>query len=230
MLFHFPYCFPTNIIRQPPLPHRRFTANKKAAEEEINTWQQMWMCKKMKSLLMNMESSSSSLPDDVWFEILAQLPAKDIYDLARLVCWKWYRMIYTHTFIYTNLQYTPYGLLFICWDHMSLFVTMKQGRIETSMLSDAFTLSLSCTCNGLVVTRAPKSMTIYYIANPLTKQVFVLPPTIGPTSSALLCGIGYASVSMEYKVVVTNLTSNGPWGLITPGVDSSFTVFASFYF
>ncbi|KAL3613335.1 hypothetical protein CASFOL_012869 [Castilleja foliolosa] len=218
----FPYCFPTNIIRQPPLPHLQ-SANEKA-EEEINTWQQMGLCKKMESLIMNMESSSSSLPDDVWFEILARLPAKDIYDLTRLVCWKWYRMIYTHTFIYTNLQYTPYGLLFLCWNFTSFFVTMKQGRIETSMLSDAFSNSLSCTCNGLVVTRAPKSMTIYYIANPLTKQVFVLPPTIGPTSDPLLCGIGYTSVSMEYKVVVTNMTSNGPWGIITPGVDSSWRV------
>ncbi|KAL3641988.1 hypothetical protein CASFOL_012803 [Castilleja foliolosa] len=226
MLFHFPYYFPTNIIRQPPLPDRR-SANEKA-EEEINSWQQTGYClrrsNRRKSLIMNMESSSSSLPDDLWFEILAHLPAKDIYDLARLVCWKWYRMIYTHTFIYTNLQYTPYGLLFTCQNNMTFSVTMKQGRIETSMMSDAFTLDFSTTCNGLIVMRARKSMTKYYISNPLTKQVFALPPTPAPTCVSWSCGIGYASVSMEYKVVVTNLTSNGngPWGIITPGVDSSW--------
>ncbi|KAL3638980.1 hypothetical protein CASFOL_016887 [Castilleja foliolosa] len=219
---NFPYHFPINIIRHPP---RRSTANQKAAEKVITGQQTgdycLRMCKKRKCSIMSMDSSSSSLPDDMWFQILAQLPAKDIYDLARLVCWNWYRIIYTHTFIYTNLQYTPYGLLFKCKD-MPIFVTMKQGRIETSMFNAPFSPSLWATSNGLMVTREPRTMTIYYIANPLTKQVFVLPPTIGPTSASWLCGIGYAPVLMEYKVVVTNMMSNGPWGIITPGVDTSW--------
>ncbi|KAL3642866.1 hypothetical protein CASFOL_013681 [Castilleja foliolosa] len=210
----FPNNFPTNLLRQPPSPHRRSTANEKT-EEERSTGQQG------KSLIMNMESSS--LPDDAWFEILAHLSAKDIYDLARFVCWKWYRMIYTHTFIYTNLQYTPYGLLFIDRDYLPFFVTIQQGRVETSKLSDAFTPGLWNTCNGLIVTRARRNRTDYYIANPLTKQVFVLPPTSARTNGRWLCGIGYTSVSMKYKVVVNN-ASNGQWAILTPGVDSCWRV------
>ncbi|KAL3642959.1 hypothetical protein CASFOL_013774 [Castilleja foliolosa] len=248
----FPYHFPENIIRQPPVPHRRrSTTNEKAAEEERNTdhrpptanekaeeernkEQQVGYClrsgQRRKSLIMNMESSSSSLPDDAWFEILAHLPARDIYDLARLVCWKWYRMIYTHTFIYSNLQYTPYGLIFVSPDNMTFSVTMQQGRIETSKLSDTFIPTLWNTCNGLTVTRAPKSSKIYYIANPITEQVFALPPTPVLPSVDWFCGIGYASVSMEYKVVVTGLSSNGPWGIITPGVDGSWRVVSTDHF
>ncbi|KAL3614447.1 hypothetical protein CASFOL_028238 [Castilleja foliolosa] len=236
----FPYSFPENLLRQPPLPHRRSTANEKAEEEESNKGQQKGYClrtyKRRKRLITNIESSSSSsLPDDIWFEILAHLPAKDIYELGRLVCWKWYRMIYTHIFIYTNLQYTPYGLIFICGDSQvrmktPLLVTMQQGRIEISKLSDAFTLLLWNTCNGLIVTGVLKrNGIIYYIANPITKQVFVLPPTPSPTSVTSRCGIGYSSVSMEYKVVVTTLY-NYPWGIITPGVDSSWRVVRTDHF
>ncbi|KAL3634237.1 hypothetical protein CASFOL_021291 [Castilleja foliolosa] len=237
----FPFSFPENLLRQPPHPHRRSTANEKA-EEESNKGQQkgyyLRTYKRRKRSITNIESSSSSssLPDDIWYEILAHLPAKDIYDLARLVCWKWYRTIYTHTFIYTNLQYTPYGLIFTSGDSRDrnktpLLVTMQQGRIETSKLSDAFTYSLWNTCNGLIVFGVLKrNGIVYYIANPITEQVFVLPPTPAGTCVTRSCGIGYASVSMEYKVVVTTLIHNGPWAIITPGVDRSWRVLKTDHF
>ncbi|KAL3629277.1 hypothetical protein CASFOL_026499 [Castilleja foliolosa] len=53
-----------------------------------------------------------SLPDEVLFDVLVRLQARDIYDLARLVCRKWYHMIHTRTFIYAHLQRSTYGLLF----------------------------------------------------------------------------------------------------------------------
>ncbi|KAL3629273.1 hypothetical protein CASFOL_026495 [Castilleja foliolosa] len=57
-----------------------------------------------------------SLPDEVLFEVLVRLSAQDIYDLARLVCSKWYHMIHTRAFIYAHLQRSTYGLLFnLCW-------------------------------------------------------------------------------------------------------------------
>ncbi|KAL3643124.1 hypothetical protein CASFOL_013939 [Castilleja foliolosa] len=230
----FPYPFPENILRQPPIPRRRCTANEQA-EEERNQGQQIVNClrrfKRRKSLIMNMESSLSSLPDDVWFEILSHLPANDIYDLARLVCWNWYRMIYTHTFIYANLQYTPYGLLFICRESPGrkltpLLVTMQQGRIEMSKFSDAFSPLWWSTCNGLILSglSGARGCRTYCIANPITNQVFALPPVPAPSIICWLCGIGYAPVSMEYKVVIRTPGSKSPWGIITPGVDSSWRV------
>ncbi|KAL3619907.1 hypothetical protein CASFOL_034819 [Castilleja foliolosa] len=231
----FPYSFPEKILRQPPLPHRRSTANEKAAEEERIKGQQMGYClrrcKRRKSLIMNMESSLSFLPDELWFQILAYLPAEDIYDLSRLVCWKWYRMIYNHTFIHTNLQNTPYGLLFSCSNLESpktfaYLLTLKQGRIETSKLSDAFAPKCWNTCNGLLVACSLKNYRsiMFYIANPITGQVFSLPPTPARPCLTWLCSIGYTSVSMEYKVVVTSPTYTSQWVIITPGVDSSWRV------
>ncbi|KAL3636774.1 hypothetical protein CASFOL_019073 [Castilleja foliolosa] len=203
-------------------------------EPESNKGQQIGYHLTRKSLITNTSSSLSSLlPDDLWFDILAHLPAQDIYDLARLVCWKWYRTIYTHTFIYANLQYTPYGLLFRCCDRErgrcpAYLLTLKQqGRIETYKLSDAFLPRCWNTCNGLVVSWSFKKYgtIVYYIGNPITNQVFALPQTPAMTCArSLFVSIGYASVSMEYKVVVTSMIYTWEWIIITPGVDSSWRV------
>ncbi|GFP95899.1 hypothetical protein PHJA_001734100 [Phtheirospermum japonicum] len=64
------------------------------------------------------------------FEILVHLRAQDIYDVTRLICRKWYNMIYTHNFIQAHLQHAPHGLLFHSCDVDSLYVTMQQGRVE----------------------------------------------------------------------------------------------------
>ncbi|KAL3638168.1 hypothetical protein CASFOL_018038 [Castilleja foliolosa] len=217
----FPHPFPENSRRSltaaaPPI-------KKEEEEEEEVKGQQIDYClrrsKRKKSSITNIESfSSSSLPDDVWFEILAHLPAKDIYDLSRLVCWKWYRMIYTHTFIYANLQHTPYRLLFICWESPGqklkpLLVTMQQGRIEISKFSDAFSLMWWNTCNGLILSglSMARGCRSYCIANPITNQVFVLPQIPAQTIIYWLCGIDYAPVSMEYKVVIITLASKSPY-------------------
>ncbi|KAL3639193.1 hypothetical protein CASFOL_017100 [Castilleja foliolosa] len=180
-------------------------------------------CKRRKSSIMNMEStSSSSLPDDAWFEILAHLPAQEIYDISRLVCWKWYRMIYTHTFIYANLQHTPYGILFRDRDDKAFFMTMQQGRIETSNLNYGFSSPYWSTCNGLTLEMAGLQGSVYHITNPLTKQLFVLPPA--PRKVFWHCGIGYTTVSMEYKAVTINPVAKDPWLILTVGVDSSWRV------
>ncbi|KAL3628816.1 hypothetical protein CASFOL_027862 [Castilleja foliolosa] len=227
---------PTVPRRQPPHPHRRAAINEKEEEEEEerNTGQQieycLRRCKRRKSSTTNIESSSSSLPDDAWYEILSHLPAQKIYDMARLVCWKWYRMIYTHTFIYANLQHTPYGLLFGDRDGETFFMTMQQGQIETSNLSYGFSSPYWSTCNGLTLEMAGALGSVYHVINPLTKQVFVLPPA--PRIVFWFCGIGYTPVSMEYKAVTTSLEldSKDAWLILTIGVDSSWRVVRTDHF
>ncbi|GFP90749.1 hypothetical protein PHJA_001218800 [Phtheirospermum japonicum] len=67
---------------------------------------------------------------------------------------------------------------------------------------------------------------LLYIINPLTRQVFVLPPTSVGIQIPKLCGIGYAAASMEYKVVLTLscFKDSSVWGILTVGVDSSWRI------
>ncbi|KAK6164398.1 hypothetical protein DH2020_001262 [Rehmannia glutinosa] len=170
--------------------------------------------------------SIDSLPDDLLFKILLHLPTQDIYDKARLVCRKWYRIIHTHHFVYEHLQHTTYGLLFQGFVENAIFLALRQGRIEISRYSFKFIVPVWATCNGLIVQFDCHNYKAIYITNPITKQIFVIPSFISIMVRKHLCGIAYAMASMEYKVVVTHdpdgVLKGQRCAILTVGVDKSW--------
>ncbi|KAH6833847.1 hypothetical protein C2S53_019411 [Perilla frutescens var. hirtella] len=193
-------------------------------------------CKSKRVRSTNIES----LPDDVLFHVLACLPADYLYDIARLVCRRWYHIIHSHAFVSTQIQRsTSYGLLLSCYSLFEsghpVFVNATQcGRIETSVLSYKCRMSILCSCEGLGLefqldfncSRVP------HIINPATKQVFKLPsfpsrPGIR-INYYLGCGFAYAAASMEYKVVLPltegdrRLEKIASVAILTAGVDTSW--------
>ncbi|KAK6142931.1 hypothetical protein DH2020_023279 [Rehmannia glutinosa] len=156
------------------------------------------------------QTSIDSLPDDIVFDILVRIPAQDIYNSTRLVCRKWYQMIYAHNFIHAHLQYSTCGLVIQNWrDRTShpTFVAMRQGRIEISKLAynklhyEPYHTVWS-SCNGLLLGS-------YHISNPATKRSIALPTYFGRTIPGCSCAIAYAATSMEYKLVYTCYFRNG---------------------
>ncbi|KAL3637303.1 hypothetical protein CASFOL_019602 [Castilleja foliolosa] len=172
-------------------------------------------------------SNQSSLPDDMFFEILVHLSAKDIYDATRLVCCKWYNMIHTNNFIQTHLQHAPFGLLFHSCHMDSRYMTLRQGRVEISKLTRfKFSRESWSSCNGLILEfHFP---TTFYVVNPITNQVFVLPPFIHSLSTGRFFVMAYVAASMEYKVVAAfgpNIRTGDTFlhcHILTVGVDNSW--------
>ncbi|KAK6142796.1 hypothetical protein DH2020_023144 [Rehmannia glutinosa] len=177
-----------------------------------------------------LKTNIDSLPDDIMFNILLQLPAQDIYDATRLVCQKWYRMIYSRNFIYAHLQHSTCGLLIQNMHDKRrhpIFMAMRQGRIEISRLRYEFGHFIWSSCNGLMLECDIQNIDTLYITNPATKQHFSLPPFFCRTVPGY-SAIAYAAASMEYKVIRTyfpkdeNSESRGCCSVLTLGVDNSW--------
>ncbi|KAL3629272.1 hypothetical protein CASFOL_026494 [Castilleja foliolosa] len=171
-----------------------------------------------------------SLPDEVLFDVFVRLQAQDIYDSARLVCSKWYHMIHTHTFIYTHLQHSTYGLLFqymLGKMRHSCFVALgESGRVEISTNRyNKLKCPILTSCNGLVLGSQEGTNKNLYVSNPVTRQIFTLPPIVGYTSVYEIFAIAYAAASMEYKAVVLFFPNRGKKRMcciLAIGVDNSW--------
>ncbi|EYU23299.1 hypothetical protein MIMGU_mgv1a019474mg, partial [Erythranthe guttata] len=180
-----------------------------------------------KSILTNIDS----LPDDLLFEILLQLPAEDIHKGARLVCSKWYNMVRTRSFRYEHIHLSTTGLLV----HQSergdrFFVAMREGRVEISKMSYGFKGSVSAGsgCSGLIleVDVGKKSKRVCAV-NPATGRRLALPPFVYHNwSENYDCfGVAYVAASVEYKAVCTyydNYVQRRGILILTVGVDKSW--------
>ncbi|KAL3629266.1 hypothetical protein CASFOL_026488 [Castilleja foliolosa] len=172
-----------------------------------------------------------SLPDELLFEVLVRLEAQHIYDSARLVCSKWYHMIHSHTFIYTHLQRSTYGLLFQskCRGDSVFMAVGESGRVEIfKNMYNKLKCPVRTSCNGLVLECQDWINKDFYVSNPATRQIFTLPHIVGYLLHYEFIAIGYAAASMEYKAVV--LLSRPPrmkkicFILTTIGVDNSWRI------
>ncbi|KAK6158373.1 hypothetical protein DH2020_005687 [Rehmannia glutinosa] len=179
-------------------------------------------CKRM--TLTNIEP----LPDDMVFKILLQLPAQDIYNVARFVCRDWYHMIHSHNFINAHLQHSTSGLLIQdlitpISSSSPIFVAMSRGRIEISKFSYKFRNIVLTSCNGLVVQPDFNNRHALYVANPATEQHFALPPFYQPILLNTYYGLAYVPSCMEYKVVHPYDCQDGDasirCAILTVGVD-----------
>ncbi|KAL7112131.1 hypothetical protein ACP275_05G133000 [Erythranthe tilingii] len=207
-----------------------------ANKEEGNSKKGGGKCNSVHVNIPSSKTNIESLPDELVFEILLRLSAEYNYDYAMVVCRKWYNMIHTHNFIYAHLENSPPGLLIrLDGDRKyPTFVSMVQGRVETSKIVPEFFEFGWSSCNGLTLELLESDHIDtdgLCIVNAATKQVFQLPlfgnfyPRAWDYS-----GIAYAAASMEYKVVSISdpkLLSNTPIALLgcailTVGVDKSW--------
>ncbi|KAK6149772.1 hypothetical protein DH2020_017297 [Rehmannia glutinosa] len=183
-------------------------------------------CKRMR--LTNIES----LPDDLVFTIILELPAQDIYNVARRVCRKWYHMIHSHNFIYAHLQHSTSGLIIQNrqeFDTSLIFVAVTRGRIEISKFSYKFREILWTSCNGLILENCLKDQTFLYVANPATKQHCALPRFYSQIIFNRYSSLAYVEASMEYKVVracdcndCNDGNTNIGCAILTVGMDGSW--------
>ncbi|KAL3626466.1 hypothetical protein CASFOL_030015 [Castilleja foliolosa] len=187
-------------------------------------------CKRSDFLIKNI----NSLPDELVFDIIAQLPAQDIYTAVMNVCLKWYKIIHTHTFVNTHLHRSTCGLLIqiSVSNHISetyqltLMALSRQGRIELTRLNYEPKYGIWCNgCNGLILEWDCKYRSGFFITNPATMQQLYLPQFPRPMCY-VYSALAYASVSMEYKVVILFLNLNkedeGCCAILTVGVDESW--------
>ncbi|KAL7122777.1 hypothetical protein ACP275_01G064900 [Erythranthe tilingii] len=170
-----------------------------------------------------------SLPDELVFLILLELPAEDIYDSAMLVCKKWYEMIDTDEFVHSHFQHSTPGLLIQNRTHKydrAVFAAIRKGKIEISKFGYKFTDRALASCNGLVLNHYSENDYALQIVNPATKQrLFVTPPFTKKVSRHNSFGIVHVASTMAYKVFHTYFHYTNEylytWGcsLLTVGVD-----------
>ncbi|KAL3615444.1 hypothetical protein CASFOL_041105 [Castilleja foliolosa] len=178
------------------------------------------------------ESNINSLPVDIVFDILVQLPAQDIYSAVRTVCRKWYQIIHTNKFVHTHFHHSTYGLLVqkrVSQSTQLAFMALsRQGQIELTRLNYEPEHHILCSsCNGLILECERRNDNTLYISNPVTMQRFSLPPFAfpDPVMDLHYSALAYASLSMEYKVVRVYLNrENFQLGciILTVGVDESW--------
>ncbi|KAL3615565.1 hypothetical protein CASFOL_041226 [Castilleja foliolosa] len=172
-----------------------------------------------------------SLPDELIFEILVRVPAQDLYDSTRLVCREWYNMIQTRNFAHSHFQRSTPGHLIVGWfKREQTFITMQKGRIEMSKLNYGFNHIVLTSCNGLLLEKRHGNLNLneLYIANPVTKQRFALPPFIsGKETDREMLSLAYVDSSRAYKVVRVSYSSRDSNDLVcaimTVGVDTDWT-------
>ncbi|KAL8055515.1 hypothetical protein ABFX02_04G060900 [Erythranthe guttata] len=156
-------------------------------------------CKGKKS-----STNIDSLSDELVFDILLNLPAEDIYENAVLVCRRWSHMIRTRDFVKEHiLHHSIPGLLILDYNrekkkNPSIFVAIRQGRIEISEFNYKMRGNILACCNGLIL-EFYISKHALVITNPATKQHFDVPRFGHPNCSSM----AYSAVSMKYKVVLT---------------------------
>ncbi|KAL9176235.1 hypothetical protein ABFS82_02G165700 [Erythranthe guttata] len=151
-----------------------------------------------------------SLPDELLFHILLQLPAEDIPNAA-VVCRKWYRTTRARDFVHAHRSHHSVSGLVIhelttdrlnC--HPPVFVSMRNGRFDVSNFVHQIRGFVWCSCNGLILEYdfvSPEHDLL--ITNPITNQRLVVPPFPPRISNHNMSGIAYSPASMEYKVVHT---------------------------
>ncbi|KAL3624437.1 hypothetical protein CASFOL_031105 [Castilleja foliolosa] len=234
-------------VRQPPPPPRRlssgspmdkFTDSHMNTEEEkgnsvIDVPKKRVKVKNGRShtyYLRSLKTNINSLPDEIVFDILVQIPAQDIYSTVRPVCLKWYQMIHTHAFLNTHLNRSTYGLLIqgqcsITYK-LSFMALSRKGQVELTRLNYEPGYDIWCgSCNGLILECVRGNNYHLYITNTVTMQHFSLPEPHRPLFGMcfLSSAIAYASLSMEYKVIQAFIHDK-QWScaILTVGVDESW--------
>ncbi|KAL3626458.1 hypothetical protein CASFOL_030007 [Castilleja foliolosa] len=174
-----------------------------------------------------LNTNINSLPNELVFDILAQLPAQDIYAAVMTVCFKWYKIIHTHTFVNTHLHRSTYGLLVQNrvseTTQLTFMALSRQGRVELTWLNYEPKYEIWCnSCNGLILEWDCENQCEFYITNPATMQQFYLPPFPHPTCF-IYSALVYASLSMDYKVIIV-FRREKEWrcAILTVSVDESW--------
>ncbi|KAL7122740.1 hypothetical protein ACP275_01G062800 [Erythranthe tilingii] len=172
---------------------------------------------------LSSSTNIESLPDDLLFQILLEVPAQDIQKGARLVCKKWHRIICNRRFVDAHLHHSTPGIIVDIRRHSSpaVFAATGRGRVEISKFNFVFRDRAPASCNGLIVEDN-------YISNPATNKRFDLPAYSAKLGRGICYAIAYAEVSKQYKVVLMHCSKyNEPLeilkcAILTVGVDKSW--------
>ncbi|KAF5178080.1 F-box protein [Thalictrum thalictroides] len=173
----------------------------------------------------------NELPVEIWRDILSRVPARSLYQCCRLVCKDWYNLIKDPDFInfhHSRInKYVSDGLIALC--HTTEFVDWAQFfnlvdnpnnntnltalRLHFDLPSDIQSIKIVGSVNGLMCLALLPRHNIFFICNPVTRDVLQLPkaPGLGPYSQKYnlkylfpaTSGFAFHAATNTYKVVRT---------------------------
>ncbi|XP_074265223.1 putative F-box protein At5g47300 [Silene latifolia] len=165
------------------------------------------------------------LPPEIWFQILAKLPAKTLL-ILRCVCKSWCSIIDNPDFIHIHLQISQTNFEFnnrslVALDSLghrlngeigySLTLHHLETLRETDLIfriSDSYRYHIIGSCNGLILVSRNQDPPFHKnkelrLWNPCIRKSLVIPACPFHRSLLLYCVFlfGYAAISKDYKIV-----------------------------
>ncbi|XP_019708708.1 F-box protein At5g49610 [Elaeis guineensis] len=165
---------------------------------------------------MNSSNSPNGfLPDDVVLQILARLPIKSLFRF-KSVCKLWRRLPSEKHFIdlYFQTSAKDPTLLIEIPDSIHLsshLVSIDRFREVTTLSLDFLNdrVKIRASCHGLLCCASLRNRGVYYVCNPMTREVRVLPRTrerpftrCQPEYEATLVGLAFDPFSWRFHVVL----------------------------
>ncbi|GMP51025.1 hypothetical protein CsSME_00017416 [Camellia sinensis var. sinensis] len=196
-------------------PSKMWNALTEISDSEF-TLEEVDILKKNKNIFKDniprkeVEQFFANLPEDIMFDILVKVPARDLHENVRLVCKAWKGMISTSNFIAQNaLQVKPKLLIQSVTFMRPWYVKVKAMEVDEERLDyklSDFELPQSVrvrsSCNGLLLVSDMRKMRVLQVMNLVTKCCLTL-PLHPPFCIHKGCGaaLGFDPCTKKYKVV-----------------------------
>ncbi|KAK3018614.1 hypothetical protein RJ639_004946 [Escallonia herrerae] len=165
---------------------------------------------------MNQPSTEYGVfPDEVVLQILARLPIKSLLRTKR-VCKLWYRLVSDRFFIHLYNERSvrnPMVLTEVSESSESrsslICVDNLRGVSEISLDFIKDRVKVRASCNGLLCCSSIPDKGVYYVCNPMTRQLKLLPRSrerpvtrFHPDGEATLVGLACNLLTQRYSVVL----------------------------
>ncbi|MFS8027816.1 putative F-box domain, galactose oxidase/kelch, beta-propeller, F-box associated interaction [Helianthus anomalus] len=153
-----------------------------------------------------LHASISRLNDDLLTEILLRLPAASIFRFKSVS--KHWRLLLSQKYFtqrYDNLSKSPTGLI-----ATDIYVPFDVETPSTppfrclDLYFDRCDVEIVQSCNGLLLcsTNGRNGVNKYYVFNPTTKQLALIPPVPGDPSAVWFMGLAFHQTDcVRYKVI-----------------------------
>ena len=161
--------------------------------------------------------SYSNLPEEIIIDVLSRLPAKSV-GRCRCVSKPWRALLSRPKFIRAHLDRSrnlgQESLIFISESQYALFsvsldsaqqvfdeITISATKLSFADHPDSW-VRVYATCDGLVLVGGKEHKK--FVLNPVTREIREVPPSpfaLDPGACFIMHGLGYDSVSDDYKIV-----------------------------
>ncbi|XP_052210009.1 putative F-box protein At3g17490 isoform X2 [Diospyros lotus] len=169
------------------------------------------------------------LPEELIGNILSRIPAEMLHKSVRFVCKRWAYIICNPHFVEEHFRQAKSGLLLesISSVGRSNFLELRDGLIQLTEIRHDHQLRVVGSCDGVALLIDLVNFSTLYVANPVTKEVAMLPslevPMFPLHCSNLIVRVPSTGV---YKVVHACFCSRKcHWLVFTVGTDNAWRMF-----